>query len=155
GIASILNRSGHRPALDLVVKFLEHFALIREAMDTLGVWDEADGFYYDKLITPDGTAVPVKVRSMVGVIPLLAAVVIDEQALRRARTLGGASARLLGRMGGPERLAERGLLRGEPGERRLLLGVVGVEHLTKLLATLLDEREFLSPDGVRALSALH
>jgi len=154
-IASILNRSGRRPALDLVLKFLEHFAQIRQAMDTLGVWDDAEGFYYDKLVTLDGTAVPVKVRSMVGVIPLLAAVVIDEEAVGRARALGRASARLLDQLGGPERLAAQGLLRGEPGDRRLLLGVVGVEHLTKLLTTLLDEREFLSPYGLRALSAFH
>jgi hypothetical protein len=154
-IASILTRSGRRPALDLVLKFLEHFAQIRQAMDTLGVWDDAGGLYYDKLVTPDGTAVPVKVRSMVGVIPLLAAVVIDEEALARARTLGRASARLLEKLGGPEGLASQGLLRGAPGDRRLLLGVVGVEHLTKLLAALLDEREFLSPYGLRALSAYH
>jgi hypothetical protein len=155
GIASILNRSGRRPALDLVVKFLEHFAQIRHAVDTLGVWDDADGFYYDKLVTPDGTAVPVKVRSMVGVIPLLAAVVVDEEAIGRAQTVGKAFARLLDQLGGPGSLAERGLIRGQPGDRRLLLGVVGVEHLTKLLATLLDEREFLSPYGLRALSAYH
>jgi hypothetical protein len=154
-IASILNRSGRRPALDLVLKFLEHFAQIRQAMATLGVWDDADGFYYDKLLTPDGTAVPVKVRSMVGVIPLVAAVVVDEQAIGRAQALGRASARLLDRLGGPEGLAAQGLVRGEPGDRRLLLGVVGVEHLTRLLATLLDEREFLSPYGLRALSAYH
>ena len=154
-IASILNRSGQRPAGDLVLKFLEHFTLIREAMDSLGVWDDADGFYYDKLITSDGTAVPVKVRSMVGVIPLLAAVVVDEETIGRARTLGKASARLLDRLGGLDHLVERGLLRGEPGNQRLLLGVVGVEHLTKLLTTLLDEREFLSPYGLRALSARH
>jgi hypothetical protein len=154
-IASILNRSGRRPALDLVVKFLEHFAQIRHAVDTLGVWDDADGFYYDKLVTPDGTAVPVKVRSMVGVIPLLAAVVVDEEAIGRAQAVGKAFARLLEQLGGPGRLAEQGLIRGQPGDRRLLLGVVGVEHLTKLLGTLLDEREFLSPYGLRALSAFH
>src|SRR4029453_7039437 len=154
-IASILNRSGRRPALDLVLKFLEHFAQIRQAMDTLGVWDDADGFYYDKLVTPGGTAVPVKVRSMVGVIPLLAAVVIDEEALGRARVLGRASARLLDKLGGLERLVSQGLLRGEPGDRRLLLGVGGVEPPTRLLTTLLDEREFLSPYGLRALSAYH
>ena len=83
-IASILNRSGQRPALDLVLKFLEHFAQIRQAMDTLGVWDDADGFFYDQLVTPDGTAVPVKVRSMVGVIPA---------AGRRGDRRGGAGAR--------------------------------------------------------------
>src|SRR4029453_12747146 len=121
-IASILNRSGRRPALDLVVKFLEHFAQIRHAVDTLGVWDDPDGFYYDKLVTPDGTAVPVKVRSMVGVIPLLAAVVVDEEAIGRAQTVGKAFARLLDQLGGPGHLAEQGLVRGQPGDRRLLLG---------------------------------
>jgi hypothetical protein len=154
-IASILHRSGERPTRDLVLKFLEHFAQIRTAMDTLGVWDDADGFYYDKLVTPEGTAVPVKVRSMVGIIPLLAAVVIDEETLVRARALGKKAARLLDRLGGLDQLVAQGMLRGEPGDRRLLLGVVGVEHLTKLLAKLLDEREFLSPYGLRALSAFH
>jgi hypothetical protein len=155
GIASILNRSGRRPALDLVLKFLEHFAQIRHAMATLGVWDDADGFYYDKLVAPDGSAVPVKVRSMVGVIPLLAAVVVDEEAIGRAEAVGKAFPRLLDELGGPGSLAEQGLVRGEPGNRRLLLGVVGVDHLTKLLAKLFDEAEFLSPYGLRALSAFH
>jgi hypothetical protein len=99
--------------------------------------------------------VPVKVRSMVGVIPLLAAVVLDEEAIGRAQTAGKAFARLLDQLGGPGHLAEQGLVRGQPGDRRLLLGVVGSEHLTKLLTTLLDEREFLSPYGLRALSAFH
>jgi hypothetical protein len=154
-IASILHRWGRRPALDLVLKFLEHFAQIRQAMATQGVWDDADGFYYDKLVGPDGTAVPVKARSMVGVIPLLAAVVIDEEAIGRAETVGKAFARLLREVGGPGSLAAQGLVRGEPGDRRVLLGVVGVEHLTRLLARLLDEGEFLSPYGLRALSAFH
>src|SRR4029453_2308600 len=79
----------------------------------------------------------------------------DEEAVGRARALGRASARLLDQLGGPERLAAQGLLRGQPRDRRPLLGVVGVEHLTKLLTTLLDEREFLSPYGLRALSAFH
>ena len=124
-------------------------------MATQGVWDGADGFYYDKLVGPDGRAVPVKVRSMVGVIPLVAAVVIDEEAIGRAETVGKAFARLLREVGGPGSLAAQGLVRGEPGDRRVLLGVVGVEHLTKLLAKLFDEGEFLSPYGLRALSAFH
>src|SRR4029077_10132389 len=77
-IASILNRSGQRPATDLVLKFLEHFAAMTAAMRDLDVWDDTDGMYYDKLITPDGTEVPVKVRSMVGPMPLPAATVVEE-----------------------------------------------------------------------------
>ena len=94
-IAAILNRSGQRPATDLVLKFLEHFAAMSQAMKDLGVWDETDGLYYDKLITPDGTEVPVKVRSMVGIIPLLAAVVVDEDVIARSETVGKQFARLL------------------------------------------------------------
>ena len=65
-IAAVLSQSGQRPAIDLVLKFLEHFAAIRDALDGQGLWDEADGLYYDRLVTPSGDAVPVKARSMVG-----------------------------------------------------------------------------------------
>ncbi len=154
-IASILNRSGQRAALDLVVKFLDHFAAIRHAMDTLGVWDAADGLYYDKLVTSDGTEVPIKVRSMVGIIPLLAAVVVDEDALVQTEAVGKRVARLLERVGGRTALVERGVLRGEPGDQRLLLGVVDIEHLPSIFTKLFDEKEFLSPYGLRAVSAYH
>jgi hypothetical protein len=154
-IAVILNRTGKRPADDLVLKFLEHFAAIREAMQTSGVWDDADGLYYDQLVVPDGTVVPVKVRSMVGIIPLFAAVVVEESFIDRARMLGKRFARLLDELGGPQALADQGLLRGEPGSRQLLLGVVGVDQIMRILTTVFDEAEFLSPHGLRALSAYH
>src|SRR6266581_1487527 len=157
GIAAVLHRSGARPAIDLVVKFLEHFAAITQAMDGQGMWDDADGLYYDKLLTADGTAVPVKVRSMVGIIPALAAAVIDEPIIERSRALGKHFADLLDRRGLRDRdkLAELGLMRGEPGNQRLLLSVAGVERLEKIFAKLFDEREFLSRYGLRALSAYH
>jgi hypothetical protein len=157
GIAVVLNRSGRRPAQDLVLKFLEHFAAITEAMDSQGLWDDADGLYYDRLVTPDGTAVPVKVRSMVGVIPMLTAAIVDERMLDRALTVGKQFAGFLDRYGlsDREKLSETGLLRGEPGDRRLLLSVVGADRLEKLFAKLFDEDEFLSPYGLRALSAYH
>ena len=126
-------------------------------MEHLGVWDDTDGLYYDKLITPDGTEVPVKVRSMVGIIPLLAAVIVDEAVIARSETVGKQFARLLNArgLGDMAQLTERGLLRGEPGDRRLLLGVVGVDRLRRLFDKLFDEDEFLSPYGLRALSAYH
>jgi Glycosyl hydrolase family 63 C-terminal domain len=154
-MASILNRSGRRPTADLALKFLEHFAAIRRAMDTSGLWDDDEGLYYDQLITPLGTAVPVKVRSMVGIIPLLAAVVLDESELARAETMGKGFARLVEDFGGRKALTEQGLIRGEPGAERVLLGVVGVDQVEKLLTKLFDENEFLSPYGLRAVSAFH
>jgi len=156
-IAAILQRSGRRPAADLVMKFLEHFAAIAEAMDELGVWDDADGLFYDRLVTPSGEAVPVKVRSMVGIIPLLAAVVVDEGALARAERVGKQFNRLLAAegLGNRARLVEAGLLQGPPGDQRLLLGVVRIEQLQRIFEKLFDESEFLSPYGLRAVSAYH
>ena len=98
-IAAVLNRSGQRPASDLVLRFLEHFAAIRDALASQGLWDETDGLYYDRLVTPSGEAVPVKARSMVGIIPALTAVVIDENDLQHALTMGKQFANLLGREG--------------------------------------------------------
>jgi hypothetical protein len=157
GIAAILQRSGRRPALDLVLKFLEHFAAITEAMDGQGLWDDADGLFYDRLLTPEGSEVPVKVRSMVGVIPMLTVAVIDEAMLTQSLTVGKHFATLLERHGLHDRqkLGELGLLRGAPGEQQLLLSIVGVDRLEKLFAKLFDPNEFLSPHGLRALSAYH
>jgi hypothetical protein len=156
-IAEVLGRSGQRPAIDLVLKFLEHFAGIRDAIDNQGLWDETDGMYYDRLLTPAGTAVPVKVRSMVGMIPLLAVGMVDESMLRVSLTVGKQFASLLGAHGldDPAKLASAGLLRGTPGHERMLLSVAGPGRLERLLARLCDESEFLSPHGLRALSAYH
>jgi len=140
-----------------VVKFLEHFALISEAIEAQGLWDEADGLYYDRLLTSDGTAVPVKARSMVSVIPALTAAAIDEPLIERSLTLGKNFAEFIERrgLGGEDELRARNLLRGEPGSRRLLLSVVGPDRLERILARLFDPAEFLSPYGLRALSAYH
>jgi hypothetical protein len=156
-MAALLQRGGRRPAIDLVLKFLEHFAAISEALESQGLWDDADGLFYDRLLTPDGTVVPVKVRSMVGVIPMLTVAVIDEAMLSQSITVGKHFASLLGRHGLQDRhkLGELGLLRGEPGEQHLLLSIVGVGQLEKLFAKLFDPAEFLSPHGLRALSAYH
>ena len=156
-IASVLRQSGRRPATDLVLKFLEHFAAITEAMDNQGLWDDTDGLYYDRLLTPDGTAVPIKVRSMVGIIPMMTAAVIDEGMLSRSLTIGKQFADFLDRNGlrDGEKLRDRGLLRGESGQRTLLLSVTGTARLEKIFAKLFDTSEFLSPYGLRALSAYH
>jgi hypothetical protein len=119
-------------------------------MDDRGLWDEADGLYYDRLLTSDGTAVPVKYRSMVGIIPMLTAAVIDEGMLSQAVTVGKQFAGFIDRHGlalaDPDnKLSEAGLIRGKPGDRHLLLSVVGPDRLEKLFAKLFDKDEFLSP----------
>ena len=156
-MAVILNRSGQRPGTDLVLKFLEHFAAITDALEGLGLWDETDGLYYDRLVTPSGEAVPVKVRSMVGIIPILAAAVIDDKDLQTSLVVGKQFADFLNRQGiaDREKLSEIGLLRGERGQQRMLLSLAGVDRLEKLFAKLFDESEFLSPYGLRAVSAYH
>jgi hypothetical protein len=156
-IAVVLQSRGRRPAVDLVLKFLEHSAAITEAIDGQGLWDETDGLYYDRLLLPDGTAVPVKTHSMVSIIPVLTAAVIDEPLIAESLTLGKNFAEFLERrgLGDPDRLRKLGLLRGEPGSRRILLSVVGTDRLEKILARLFDPGEFLSPYGLRALSAYH
>ncbi len=156
-IAIVLNRMGARPAQDLVLKFIEHFAAIRDAMETQGLWDDVDGLFYDRLVTPDGTPVPVKVHSMVGIIPMLACAVVDEQSLQQGILVGKQLPRLLRDHGldDLDKLAGSGLVHGEPGNRRLLLGVVSIERLERIFSRLFDEREFLAPYGFRAISAYH
>jgi hypothetical protein len=155
-MATILRRSG-RPTDDLVLKFLEHFAAIREAIEAQGLWDETDGLFYDRLALPDGTVVPVRVRSMVGIIPMLAAGVVDEAGLDRVEAAGKRFAGFLDRQGLRDReaLVKLGLLRGTEGNRQLLLGVVGIDRVERLFRILFDQGEFLSPHGLRALSAHH
>jgi hypothetical protein len=156
-IAAILHRSGRRPGLDLTVKFLEHFAGIRAAMDRQGLWDDADGLFYDRIVPPGGAAVPVKVRSMVGIIPMLAVAVVDESLVAPTVAAGKQFAGFLDRHGlrEPEKLAEAGVLRGDPGHRRLLVSAVGVDRVTRLFRPLFDPGEFLSRYGLRSLSAYH
>jgi hypothetical protein len=156
-MAVILNRSGRRPNQDLAMKFLEHFAAISDALEDLGLWDDTDGFYYDRLRTPSGQTVPVRVRSMVGIIPAMAAAVVNENDIRQSLAFGKRFADFMVRheMTDRQKLAERGLLRGEPGQQRLLLSLCGPDRLERLFAKLFDESEFLSPHGLRALSAYH
>ena len=167
-IALVLHRSGQRPGTDLMMKFLEHFAAIRDALDNLGLWDETDGMYYDRLITPSGDAVSLKVRSVAGMIPALALGVVDQGSFERSMAVGKRFAGFLAGQDGIEAdheaadalrsrraLSSVGILRGEPGHQRLLLSLAGPDKLARLLTRLFDESEFLSPHGLRALSAWH
>jgi len=155
-MATILWQSGRRQGADLVLKFLEHYAGIYDALEAQGMWDPADGMFYDQLILNTGAVIPVKARSMVGMIPLLAVSIVHEQMMHNAMKFGKQFAVLLQRqgLGDIDKLREQGVLRGAPGKgERLLLSVVGADRLVILFKSLFDESRFLSPYGLRSLSA--
>jgi hypothetical protein len=156
-IAAILDQSGKREAQDLVLKFLEHAAGIRNALEQQGLWDDSDGMFYDRLVTPSGYAISVKTRSMVGIIPMLASIVIDGAILQQAMGMNKLFMRFLRREGidDIQKLTTTPQLRGDPGSERLLLSVARPSQLERLFTKLFDENEFLSPHGLRALSAYH
>ena len=143
---------------DLAVGFVDHFLLIANAMNRLGpegMWDEEDGFYYDVLRFPDGSATRLKVRSMVGLLPLCATTVIERwQRERVPRLVAHAQERLQRR---PELLTSIHAVgpehQGVGGSA--VLALVSEERLRRILARMLDEKEFLSPYGIRSLSAFH
>ncbi len=151
-IATVLYRSSSRPGTDLAVKFLEHFAAIATAIDRQGMWDDSIGLYFDELLLPDGTAIPIQTRSMVGVIPALAAAIVDQRFLDQSLRLGKQFADYLQRHGlnGQAKLAEQGMLRGQPGDQQMILSVASLDHLEKVCSRLFDTAEFLSPYGLRA-----
>ncbi len=150
---------------DVSVKLAEHFLWIAHALNRPGpggMWDEEDGFYYDVLRLPDGTATRLKVRSMVGLLPICAATVLEHADFERMpRLLEHLRQRveqfpeLLGTIHAPTRERARS---GEErfGERgRAILAVVAPDRLRRILGRVLDEQEFLSPFGIRALSRHH
>jgi hypothetical protein len=151
--------AAHQPAYeDLATNYAAHFVLIARAMNALGpdgMWDEDDGFYYDMLRLPDGDATRLKVRSMVGLLPLCAVTVIEKWQRERVPTL---TARLYERFRRMPELA-RSMHATGPGHfgvaERGIIALVSEDRLRRILARMLDENEFLSPYGIRALSRYH
>ncbi len=144
--------------VDIGVKFFEHFLYIAEAVscedgcDT-GLWDSEDSFFYDKLRLPDGTNVPMRVRSIVGLIPLFAVHVLEE---RLHGALPGLRDRLVWFLKHRRDLAQLVSRWNEPGKgNSLLLSLLRGHRMKALLKRTLDESEFLSDYGVRALSQVH
>ena len=143
---------------DMAIKFFEHFLYIAGAMADIGgkginMWDQEDEFFYDVLRHPDGPNIPLKVRSMVGLIPLCAVEVLEPDLLDRLPQFKSHVEWFLGHR--PE-LASLVSRWQEPGvgERRLLSLLRG-HRMKKILSRMLDESEFLSDYGVRALSRFH
>ena len=147
----------HNPAYENVAsKFFEHFIAIADAMNTLhgtGLWDKQDGFYYDQLIT-DGQTIPLKIRSMVGLVPLFAVEILEDEVIDK---LPGFKKRM------DWFLTHRKDLAGHiswmecagSGSGRHLLAIPTRERLLRVLGYLFDENEFLSPYGIRGMSKFH
>ncbi|MFO1512915.1 MAG: glucosidase [Verrucomicrobiota bacterium] len=142
---------------DIATKFFEHFlhiaAAINSEEDGLGLWDKQDEFYYDELRTPDGREVPLKVRSMVGLIPLFAVETLEPELLHQLPGFTGRMEWFLNYRPDLAKLVSRWKECGE-GERQLLSLLRG-HRMKCLLRRMLDETEFLSDYGVRALSKIH
>ncbi len=158
-LSMALELARDRPAYeDIASKFFEHFVDIIDAMNTLGgdgLWHEGDGFYYDKILVDDGTEIPLRVRSLVGIIPLLAVEVLDQEVIK---SLPGFRKRMRWFLDNRKDLSrhvsymERAGKPGQPGEEIRLLAIPSTERLKRVLRYVLDESEFLSPHGIRSLS---
>jgi hypothetical protein len=145
---------------DIATKFLEHFLHIAEAMNHIGgdeggvgLWDDEDKFFYDVLHLPDGSMQPLKVRSMVGLIPLFAVETLEPELLERLPEFRRRLEWFLAYRPDLAALVSHWTEEGR-GHRRLLSLLRG-HRMKKLLKRMLDETEFLSPYGVRALSRAH
>lgn len=146
---------------DVASKFWEHFLNIAHAMsgghlhggEGHDLWDDEDGFFYDVLYTPDGRRTPLRVRSLVSLIPMLAVQTIEPEMLDR---MDGFRRRMLWFIQNRRDLTSNVACMRSPGQReRRLLAVLDAERLRRVLRVMLDEREFLSPYGIRSISALH
>jgi hypothetical protein len=141
--------------IDMALKFIEHFFWIAAAMDKIGdneqeLWDETDGFFYDLLRFPDGRAQRLKLRSMVGLLPLCATTVLEKgvaerfpETLIRVRSFLERHQTQLQNIAPPTKPGVRG---------RLLLAILNEDKLRRVLSRMLDENEFLSEYGIRSLS---
>ena len=145
---------------DVASKFFEHFVAITDAINTLGgngLWDETDGFYYDQLHM-DGTHIPLRVRSMVGLIPLYACEILEQDVIDR---LPGFAKRMRWFLENRPELAKYASYMltspedGADGHGHRMLAIPSRERLERVLRYMLDESEFLSPYGIRSVSRVH
>ena len=148
----------NRAYSDVASKFFEHFVYICHAMNNIAgegieLWDKEDGFYYDVLHLPDGSHHPLKIRSMVGLIPLFAVETLDSEIVD---SLPEFKRRMQWFIENRPAFGEHVEIKTKKGDgTRWFLSLVNRERLQRVLRYMLDEQEFLSPHGVRALSRFH
>jgi hypothetical protein len=140
---------------DMSIKFLEHFLYIAEAMtdmgsEGIGLWDDQDNFFYDVLSMPCGQKIPMRLRSMVGLIPLFAVGIVQQEVINKRPELWRKIETYRERRPDLVKLVSRWNEVGAEGRR--LFSLARAFRMTKMLRRMLDESEFLSPYGVRALS---
>jgi hypothetical protein len=149
----------HNPAYeDIASKFFEHFIAIADAMNTLGgtgLWDEEDGFYYDQSRLDGRPPVPLRVRSVVGLIPLIAVEVVEEETIGQLRGFMRRAGWLLVNRRDLARYVTYMETSGSQSHKHRLLAIPSRERLERVLRRMLDEHEFLSPYGIRSLSRSH
>ncbi len=149
----------HDPSYEeMVLKFTQHFLWIAGSMDRIGdnqdeLWDETDGFFYDVLVMPDGSAKRIKVHSMVGLLPLTAVAVIEPEVISAMPAIVERVRAFINKR--PELVANIHPI-SQPGVNgRRLLSVVNENKLRRILEQMLDTDHFLSPYGIRSLSRWH
>ena len=143
---------------EFVEKFFQHTLFIAGAMDRVGerhdeMWDEEDGFFYDVLRFPDGSATRLKVRSIVGLLPLAAVAIFEEDIIAKLPKFRERARLFISRH--PELAANMHLPERAGVANRRMLSIVNEEKLRRILARMLDEAEFFGPHGIRALSRFH
>jgi len=156
-IAMELARQDHAYE-DVASKFFEHFIYIADAMNNLGadgvsLWNEGDGFYYDVVRLPSGENVPIKLRSMVGLIPLLAVEVLDPGMVDKLPNFRHRLEWFIQHR--PDLTSNVASMQTKGNRERRLLSVVPGNRLRSVFTYLFDEREFWSPHGVRSMSQIH
>ena len=141
---------------DLQITFLERAVRIAASLNTSGLWDDVDGFFYDALRLPDGETVPLKIHSMVGLLPILPAVVLPRRAAELGAALGKHFARFLADEGmTDDAFRTRGSVIDAPSGQSMILSLLPPRNLERVLKEALSEDAFLSPHGLRALSRRH
>ncbi|MEY3241543.1 MAG: hypothetical protein RIR11_2982 [Bacteroidota bacterium] len=142
---------------DVATKFFEHFVYISDSLngiakDWVGAWDEKEGFFYDVLAKPDGSYLPVKIRSLVGLTSLFAVLVIPKETLDKV-PIFHARLRWFAKYRKNENQYDMLIDPAHGGD--ILLSLVPEDRLKRIMKPLLDEKEFLAPGGIRSLSKIH